>query len=255
MSKPQKFYNSFRTGLTDAVPIALGYFSVSIAFGISAVQAGVPVAFATLISLTNLTSAGQVGGLAVIAGGGSLFEMALTQLIINLRYALMSVSLSQKMHKSVTLRDRFLIAFGNTDEIFAVASGKDGELGKTYMAGLIILPIIGWTSGTFVGAMAGEILPASIIAALGLAIYGMFFAVFIPPMKKSKTVTAVVALAILLSCIFKYTPVLCKVSSGFVIILCAVIAATLGAFIDKKNGKWEQIEQDADEARETEATP
>ena len=157
--------------------------------------------------------------------------MALTQLVINLRYALMSVSLSQKLHESITLLDRLLIAFGNTDEIFAVATGQKKEVGKKYMFGLILMPYIGWALGTFLGAAASAVLPEAVRSALGIAIYGMFLAIFIPPMKKSKAVAAVVAVAAGLSCIFHYVPVLNRVSSGFVIIICAVVAAAIGAVL------------------------
>ena len=225
------FCDSLRKGLSDGVPIALGYLSVSFTFGMMAVQGGLPTLAAVLISLTNLTSAGQFAGLDLIFAGGTLLEMALTQLVINMRYALMSVSLSQKMHASVTLPHRFWIAFGNTDEIFAVASAKDGEVGKKYMFGLILLPVLGWTGGTLIGAAAGTLLPLSVRSALGIAIYGMFLAVFIPPMKKSAPIAIVVAVSAALSCTFAYLPALSGVSSGFVIIICAVTAACVGAVI------------------------
>ncbi|MEG1551019.1 MAG: AzlC family ABC transporter permease, partial [Oscillospiraceae bacterium] len=214
-----KCINSFKTGFTDGMPIALGYLSVSFTFGMMAVSAGLPVSFAVAISMTNLTSAGQFAGLSLIAASGSMIEMALTQLVINLRYALMSVSLSQKLDKSVTLLDRLLIAFGNTDEVFAVAMGKKGEVGKKYMCGLILSPYIGWSVGTLIGAAFSSFLPQSIRSALSIAIYGMFLAIFIPPMKKSKTVGIVVVLSALLSCGFTYIPYINKISSGFVIII------------------------------------
>lgn len=225
------YINSFQKGVRDGIPIALGYLSVSFTFGMMAVAGGLPVSLAVAISMTNLTSAGQFAGLSLILGGGGFFEMALTQLVINLRYALMSVSLSQKLHKSITLLDRLLIAFGNTDEIFAVATGQKKEVGKKYMFGLILMPYIGWALGTFLGAAASAVLPEAVRSALGIAIYGMFLAIFIPPMKKSKTVAAVVAVAAGLSCIFHYVPVLNRVSSGFVIIICAVVAAAIGAVL------------------------
>ena len=231
MTDTKYYNNSFKNGISDGIPIALGYFSVSIGFGLMAVSKGIPPIVALLMSITNLTSAGQVAGVDVIAGGGTLIEMAVAQLVINMRYALMSVSLSQKMHKSVTLLDRLWIAFGNTDEIFAVSSSRNGEIGKKYMAGLILVPVIGWSSGTIIGAVAGTLLPDVVISALGIAIYGMFVAVFVPPMKKSDAVSIVVVLSALLSCAFAFLPVLNKVSGGFVIIICAVVSATVGAII------------------------
>ena len=233
------YINSFKKGLKDGVPIALGYLSVSFTFGMMAVAGGLPVSLAVAISMTNLTSAGQFAGLSLMLTGGGCFEMALTQLVINLRYALMSVSLSQKFHKSVSLLDRFLIAFGNTDEIFAVASGQKTEVGKKYMYGLILMPYLGWSLGTLLGAAASAVLPEAVRSALGIAIYGMFLAIFIPPMKKDKAVAVVVLTAAALSCLFFYVPVLKSVSSGFVIIICAVVAATLGALIKPVSDKDE----------------
>ena len=147
--------NSFKMGLRDGIPIFLGYLSVSFAFGITAVKTGLTIIEALLISMTNLTSAGQLAGVPIICGGGSLIELTTTQLIINLRYSLMSVSLSQKLGKSIKLLHRFLIAFGITDEVFAVSASKNTALGKKYIFGLILMPYIGWSGGTFLGAIAG----------------------------------------------------------------------------------------------------
>ena len=123
-------HNKIKAGIRDGIPIGLGYFSVSFTFGMLAVKSGISPFHAVLISLLNLTSAGQFAGLTVIVSGASLLEMALTQLVINIRYALMSVSLSQKLDESVKVRQRLLIAYGNTDEIFAVASAKPGTVGN-----------------------------------------------------------------------------------------------------------------------------
>lgn len=231
-AKQKNYINSFKQGLRDGMPIALGYLSVSFTFGMMAVSGGLPVLAAVAVSMTNLTSAGQFAGLELILSGGAFFEMALTQLVINLRYALMSVSLSQKLHKSVTLLDRLLIAFGNTDEIFAVASGQKGEVGKRYMYGLIFTPYFGWAGGTFIGAAASTLLPESVRSALGIAIYGMFLAIFIPPMKYNKAIAAVVLIAAGMSVAFRYIPYLNTVSGGFVIIICAVTAAVVGALLN-----------------------
>ena len=222
--------NSFKKGLKDGIPVCLGYFSVAFAFGIFAVENGLTVFQATVISLTNLTSAGQLAGVPIIMGG-TLPELALSQLIINSRYSLMSVSLSQKFSHKVKLKDKLLISYANTDEIFAVAISQKGEIGKKYMLGLMLLPILGWTSGTLIGAVAGNILPPMVTAALGLAIYGMFIAIVVPAAKKEKATALCVAIAIALSCAFKYIPLLTKVPTGFTVIICSVIAAAILAVV------------------------
>ena len=224
-------HNKIRAALRDGIPIALGYFSVSFSFGMLAVQDGISPFHAVLISLMNLTSAGQFAGLTVIVSGASLVEMALTQLVINIRYALMSVSLSQKLDSSVKTFQRMLIAYGNTDEIFAVASSKPGTVGSKYMYGLILLPVIGWVGGTLTGAVASTILPAAVISALGVALYGMFIAIVVPVAKESKEVLLVVAVSLVFSSAFYYLPVLRNISSGFTIIICTVAAAGIGAVL------------------------
>lgn len=224
-------HNKMQRGIRDGIPIAVGYFSVSFTFGMMAVQSEISPFHAVLISLLNLTSAGQFAGLTVIVSNASLMEMALTQLVVNIRYALMSVSLSQKLDDSVKMRSRLLIAYGNTDEIFAVASSKPGTVGAKYLYGLILLPVLGWVGGTLAGAVASTLLPGTVISALGVALYGMFIAIVVPPAKEHKEVRTVVLIALLLSCAFYYLPVLRQVSSGFMIIICTVAAAAVGAVL------------------------
>ena len=221
----------FLGGIKDGIPIALGYLSVSFGFGIMAVSNGLSIFAAVLISMTNLTSAGQVAGLTVIASNGGMIEMAVAQFVINLRYSLMSLSLSQKLDRKFTPLSRLAVSFGITDEIFAVASGRSGEVSKHYMAGLISLPWVGWALGTFLGAAAGEILPEKLKAALGIAIYGMFVAIFVPAARKAVGVLVVVVIAVTASCCLKYIPVFDFISDGFIIIICTVIAAALGALL------------------------
>ncbi len=222
--------NSFKRGLKDGIPIALGYIAVSFSFGILASSNGVPVLITVLISLTNLTSAGQLAGLSVMIAHGSLFEIALTQLVINLRYALMSLSLSQKVDEKLGRASRAAMSFAVTDEIFAVSSTKNKAVGRRYFTGLAFLPYFGWALGTLLGAVAGNILPDMVTSALGIAIYGMFIAIFVPPAKKYKPVLKVVVLAIIVSCIFYWVPVLNQVSGGFTIIIATVVAAAFGAY-------------------------
>lgn len=219
--------NDFIKGIRDGIPICLGYLSVSFGFGILATGLGLSILAAVGISLTNLTSAGQVAGVGIIAAGGSLIEMALTQLVINIRYSLMGISLSQKLDGSFNTFHRLAASFGITDEIFAVAVSQK-SVSPYYMYGLIIISALGWVSGTFLGAAAGNILPASVSSALGIVLYGMFLAIIIPPSKKNRGVLISVLSAAFLSIVFKY--LLAFVSGGFAIIICAVVSAALCAF-------------------------
>lgn len=223
--------NSFLKGLRDGIPICLGYLSVSFAFGIFSVESGLSILETLLISMANVTSAGQLAGVPIICSGGGLLQMAISQIVINLRYALMGVSLSQKFSPGIKTIDRFLISFVNTDEVFAVASSNEGQVGKKYMYGLILTPYLGWSFGTLVGAVAGNILPAIVISSLGVAIYGMFIAIVVPIAKESRAVALCSLLAVALGCIFKYVPILARVPQGFVIIVCAALASIVFALI------------------------
>lgn len=218
----------FIKGIKDGIPICLGYLSVSFGFGILAVGLGLSILSAVGISLTNLTSAGQVAGVGIIAAGGSLLEMALTQLVINIRYSLMGISLSQKLDGSFNTFHRMVASFGITDEIFAVAVSQK-SVSPFYMYGLTVISALGWVSGTFLGAAAGNILPSSISSAMGIVLYGMFLAIIIPPAKKEKGVLAAVLTAAALSIMFEF--VLKSVSSGFAIIICSVFSAAVCAVL------------------------
>ena len=221
----------FGNGFVDGIPIGLGYLSVSFGFGISAVGDGLRILEALIISMTNLTSAGQVAGVAVIVTGGTLIEMILTQLVINLRYSLMGITLTQRLDLRCTTPHRLLMSFGLTDEIFAVAASKPYPVCPRYFYGLMTAPYLGWALGTLLGALAGHILPADVRSAMGIMIYAMFIAIILPPMKKEIGVLFTVLVSAVMSCCMHYLPVLNTVSDGFSIIICAVLAAALMAIV------------------------
>lgn len=221
----------FKRGMRDGIPIAMGYVSVSFTFGMMAVSVGMDWWQALLISFTNLTSAGQFAGLDIMVAAGGLVEMALTEFVINLRYALMSLSLSQKIDKTVELSHRFIVSFGVTDEIFAVAMSGKGQVGRHYLYGLIAVPFLGWQGGTLLGALLGTVLPSMICDVLGIAIYGMFLAIIIPQAREDAACLKVILIAVAMSCCFRWVPGLNRMSSGFVIIVCAVTASAIGAWL------------------------
>ena len=221
----------YALGVRRGLPVGLGYFSVSFGFGAMAVSKGLSVAQATVISASNLTSAGQFAGLTSIVENSGLWLMILTQLIINSRYALMSLALSQRMGEKIGLLPRLFIAFFNTDEIFALAMARTEPLTVPYLLGLGTLPIVGWTLGTLCGGLAGSVLPHSIQAALGVMLYGMFVAIVIPPAKQDRKVLVSVILALLCSSAFAWVPMLQQVSAGISIVICTVAAAGICAWL------------------------
>ena len=221
--------SEYKTGIRRGLPVGIGYFSVSFGFGAMAAAQGIKALDAALISLTNLTSAGQFAGLTLIVAAASLWELILTQLVINSRYALMSLALSQRMGQKIGFLPRLTIAFINTDEIFALAMAYEKPLNVPFLMGLGLTPIIGWTGGTLMGALAGSVLPLGIRNALGVMLYGMFIAIVVPPARDEKPILAAVVLALIFSCLFAWVPALQGVSAGISIVLCTVAAAAICA--------------------------
>jgi len=223
--------SAWKSGIKDGIPIALGYFAVSFTFGILAKKAGLTPFEAVFMSATNVTSAGQFGALALIGASATYLEMALTQLVINLRYCLMSCSLSQKLAAGIFFPHRFLVAFGVTDEIFGVSVCREGKLNPFYNYGLMSVGIPGWVLGTFCGVVSGTVLPARLISALSIALYGMFIAVIVPPAKGNKLLAGIILSSMLLSGLFTQIPIFSQIPQGFKIILLTLVIAGSAALL------------------------
>ena len=213
-----------KRGMKNGIPIALGYLSVSFSFGAIAVSMGFSVIQAVLISLLNLTSAGQFASLGIIAGQGTYLEMAI---------AFMSLSLSQKVDEKFKGIYKWLLSFFITDEIFALSMLEE-NVSRTYFFGLASISTAGWMLGTTLGAMLGSIVPTVISNALSIALYAMFIAIIIPGMKKDKNIIKVVALAIIIRSGFYYLPIINQLSSGFAMTISALTSAFIGAVLFNK---------------------
>lgn len=223
----QEFIDGFKRG----IPIGLGYFPVAFSFGVLCISNGLPLGLATLISLTNLTSSGQFAGVNLIIAHATYFEISLTLLLINLRYFLMSLSLSQKIDQAMNTVQRMIISFGITDETFALASLEEDTITFKWMAGFILSPIIGWSSGTLAGEVIMGFLPASVQGAMGIALYGMFLAIIIPASKKSKEVAIVVLMAIVAHSLLNYVPLFSMLTTGVKLIAATLMATVAGALL------------------------
>jgi 4-azaleucine resistance transporter AzlC len=227
--------NEFVRGLKKGFPICLGYIPVSFTFGLIAVKMGFNPLEATVISMTNMASAGQFAGIRLIEGGAPYIELVITTLVINLRYMLMSLSLSQKVAPDLPFYKRAIMAFCITDEVFALAAMEKEDVGFPFFGGLMTTPIIGWTTGTLLGAVASSLLSPMLQGCFGIALYCMFIAIIIPPARKGRKVAIAVIVSALLSCIFKYVPGINMLSKsgggGWAIIVAAILGAALCASI------------------------
>ena len=219
-------FRDFLNGARSGIPIALGYIPVAFSFGMLAVKGGMSVWTALIISLTNFTSTGQFAGVNLIIAGAPFTEIGITNFIINLRYMLMSLTLSQRIEKMGFFK-RMLVSFGLSDEVFSVASTTPKKPTFPFMMGLIASPYSGWALGTFLGAFTNNLLPPSVTSAMGITLYAMFVAIFIPPAKKQKSIFAVLIFAVIVSCVLYFG--VKNLSSGWAIIISSVTASMFGA--------------------------
>ena len=230
----------WRKGFKDSIPICLGYIAVSFTFGIAARNVGLTSFQSSLMSATNYTSAGQFSAIGLIGVSALYFEMAVTQLVINLRYCLMSCALAQKLTEKTPLIHKFIMAFGITDEIFGVSVCTEGKLNPFYIYGAMSAAMPGWVFGTFLGVISGDIRSPRIISTLSVALYAMFIAVIIPPAKGNRVLAGLIILSMFFSFIFSKVRVLSVISPGFkIIILTVLIAGAATVFFPLKEERYE----------------
>jgi predicted branched-subunit amino acid permease len=226
--------NEFKYGLRRGTAVGMGYFPVSFTFGLLAVTSGLSPLTAVAISMTNLTSAGQFAGIRLIGSQATYLEMSAAMFVINIRYALMGLSLSQKLDEEISKLERAIMSFGITDEIFAIASLEDKKISFQYMMGLVSMPYIGWSVGTLIGAATGAFIPETLQNAMGIALYGMFIAIIVPASKKSMPALAVIGVAVFISSLFYWNTAFSFLSQGWSMIISAVLASLAGALIFPK---------------------
>lgn len=222
---------SFLAGMRDGVPIGLGYFAVAFTLGITAGKAGMNALQSSLMSALMLASAGEFAAIRMIASGAGFMEMIITTVVINMRYLLMSSALSQKVQQNRPFRHRIFMSYAVTDEIFGISMAVPGKLNPFYQYGSASVAAPGWVLGTFLGAVVGMILPAPVMSAMSVAIYGMFLAVVVPPARKDKIIAAVVVVSMAVSFLFQSLPGLKNISSGFQIILLTVLISAAAAVL------------------------
>ena len=225
----------FKKGLRDGYPVCMGYFAVSFALGIAARNVGLSAIQAFFMSLGMVASAGEFAALTLIGAGAGILEMIITSLVVNLRYFLMSCSLTQKLDPKTPFWQKMILAFFVTDENFGLSSVVDGYLCPFYSYAIAAISVSGWCAGTVLGVVIGNILPDSIVTALSVALYGMFLAIIIPPAKKDRFIGILVAVSMAASGIFAAAPYLKEISSGFRIIILTLVLSGIAALIKPVN--------------------
>lgn len=221
----------FRRGLRDGIPIAMGYLAVAFTLGIAADNVDITALQSFFMSFGMVASAGEYAAIILIGSAAGAVEMIATTLVINLRYFLMSCSLSQKLSPKEPMWKRFLLAYCVTDELFGISSAVEGYLEPVYTYGAALVSVSGWCLGTVLGVMVGDILPLRLASAMNVALYGMFLAIIIPPAKRSPFMAGLVIISMLSGCVFAYAPVVSGISEGFRIIILTVLIAGAAAYL------------------------
>lgn len=227
ISKNQNY--TFMRGLRDGVPICIGYISVALAFGIVIADSNLPIWVAGLSSITTFTSAAQFAGIGLMQSGAQYIEIAITTVIVNIRYVLMSLSLSQKVRPNTSVFKRFILAFFLTDEAFAIVASKRGYINIRYFIGIMVIPYIGWALGSLAGATITAVLPIIIRQALGIALYGLFLAIMVPAARDIRPVAITIIISAVLSCVIYWVPVINLLPEGWRMIICAVVSSLIMA--------------------------
>ena len=222
---------AFKKGVRNGIPIALGYFAVAFTLGIAAANSGLNAFQATLASLTNNASAGEFAGFMVIATSAGYLEMVIMQVVANARYLLMSFAMSQKIPQDMKLHHRLLVAFDLTDEIFGISIAEPGKLNPYFSYGAFSVAIPGWSLGTCLGVIMGNVLPSNVVSALSVGLFGMFVAIVVPAAKKNKILLGVVLVSMLASFAFYKIPVFDALSSGTKTIILTVVIALIAAIV------------------------
>ena len=219
----------FKEGIRDGVPIGLGYFAVAFSLGILARKAGFNPIEGFVNSFLNHASAGEYAVYSVVKEQATYVEMAIMTLVVNARYLLMSTALSQKFDEKTSILERILVAFGVTDEIFAITIKRQGTIEPLYNYGAFIFAVVCWSLGTAFGIVAGELMPARLVSALSVALYGMFLACIMPEARKHRVVAALIAISFILSYLASRVSFLAHVSSGTKTIILTVVIASVAA--------------------------
>lgn len=245
MKNSQYTYNTphnkraFQMGLRDGVPIGLGYFAVSFSLGVAVQSAGLSWFQGLMASWLCTTSTGEYAVFSLIAAGTTILEIALVTLIINARYLLMSCAMSQRIDPEMPFGHRLLLAFHLTDELFGIAIARRGTINPYYSYGAFVVAVPGWSFGTALGTIVGGILPLWLTSALGVALYGMFIAIFVPPARKDKVILGLIAVCFAASYAAEHLPLIRDLSSGMRIILLTVVLSSAAALLFPRKDEGE----------------
>jgi len=221
---------NFLRGVKAALPIAVGYIPIAIAFGLLSKSVGIPSYISFLMSFLIYAGASQFIGINLIALGARWWEIVITTFILNLRHFLMTATLSQKLEKQASIKWRMLLSFGITDETFSVTSFQNQEsLSRYFSLGLNTVAFASWNVGTWLGLFCASGLPDTLKSSMGIALYAMFIGLLIPQVKKSKSAIMVSLLAIIINCLSNWLPLGGAVSAGWGIIIATVTSAAIGA--------------------------
>lgn len=225
----------FTSGVKEGIPIAIGYIPIAITFGLISKSSGIPGFVSISMSFFIYAGASQFIGVNLMAVGASTMEIVMTTLILNFRHFLMTSSLSQRIEEKTPKKLLSILAFGVTDETFAVLSlRKEEKINPWLTLGLNFIAFSSWNVGTSIGIIIGDAIPKILSSSMGIALYAMFIGLLIPSIKNSRPVLIIAIISIAVSSLLHWIPIFSFISKGWSIIISTVTAASIGAVLYKK---------------------
>lgn len=232
------------TGMRDGIPIALGYFAVAFSLGITAKNMGLKPLQCFITSVLVHASAGEYAGYTMVGSNATYIEMAIMIFIANARYLLMSCAMSQRMHNSLSFPHRLVMGFGITDELFGISIARPGYMNPNYMYGGMSISIPFWALGSAIGCYSGNIMPENIVSALSVALYGMFLAIIIPPVRDNRVIGFLIVICFIASYLASRLSIFASISAGTKTIILTVIISSIAAILVPHTEEDEDIQND-----------
>jgi 4-azaleucine resistance transporter AzlC len=180
----------YRDGAKRIAPIALAALAFSVSFGVLARASGIDALEAIVMSMTVFAGSAQFAVVSILAVGGGIASAILAAVLLNARYAPISVSVGPIF---VGGRPRRLLeAQLIVDESWAMSRRPDGRYDRRLLVGAGLVLYACWVGGTIIGALAGEALGDPADLGLDAAFPALFLAILVTQVHSRRALAAAV---------------------------------------------------------------
>ena len=171
---PEPGRRTYLDGVRAAAPIGVAAFAFGVSFGVLARAAGMGRVAPVVMSVTTFAGSAQFAVVSILGAGGGLVAAIVAAILLNLRYGPIGLSAATALEGSWWRRA--LTAQLVVDESWAIAQRDDGRLDRHLLVGAGLLLLVCWTTGTVVGAFAGDLVADPTSLGLDAAFPALFLA-------------------------------------------------------------------------------